>query len=321
MATKIKFSISVVLILITILVSCDQKKQQFKNQSVDFFSIDSVSISQINSFLDTNNVVLIDSSIFLNFKIGQTRSNVLRKLNKHITEGEISVGYENYDTLTHYYYKIPTRITNKSGNVSFKVDVKFQFNDNVLSQISLSLFAPYNWVPKNLKRINTSRSLAELETQLKSIDNSDQFNKEYNQQIESIEIIGLNYVSRLYNDVTQTYVAKYGNPIIENTNFQLQPATRISKESDLLWISKGRWISFKYSGTKIISEAYYFSNNSSKKSTEGQNIYFGTIYYTSVEEMSKRHKKIEVKTSKEFKDSITLIEQKKEKSRSEKLGI
>ena len=322
---RLKLFASILILVFFIIAGCTNRNNDVVSISTNYsiLDYDSLSDKDIKTFLDTSKKnILIDSAIFLNFKLGQSKAEITKHLNDYIKNGIIMTGHERNDTSLHYYFKIPTRKYDLKNRDILKilVDARFYYEKDSLSAINLFLFAPWGWIPNELCKEKVHMSLDQLNELIKSKALQDD-----KKQNDAIYFIGFAYLSDIYDDLKGTYIGKYGVPKIIKPE---KPFKDDLNQTNLLWVNKGRWIHFDYIGTETISKNIYFNNNSQHYSFMCDQIYLGHIRYSSLQKEVESYKNTlkqiqfnEGSSRLDYYDSINRVREIEERDRSNKIGI
>jgi hypothetical protein len=316
---------SILIFVLFNIAGCKNKTNDVVSISTNSSILDNKSLSDkdIKAFLDTSKKNdLIDSAVFLNFKLGQPRAEITKRLNDYIKKGIILTGHGRLDTTLRYYFKIPTRIYDEKNRNLLKilVDSRFYYEKDSLSTINLILCAPWDCIPNDICQEKVDMTLDKLNELAKGNGRTD-----YKKQNDAIDYIGFRYVREIYDDLKDTYIGKYGEPKIIKLGESFSDNLTQTK---LLWVNKGRWIYFDYLGTESISKKIYFNKNFQNSSFMNDQIYLGNIRYSSLQKEVQNKKDLLIinQSNREsnifdYYDSIQRAHETDERDRSNKIGI
>lgn len=281
-----------------------------------FSKKDTINSNEIEMYLDTiKKTNLTDKKIFLDFYFGEPLNSVILKRKRYINEKRIIKKNVGFDNLPHFFYFITLdkfNITTKE-KTQIKIDIRFNFEKDKLSSILLSMYAPSNFVPNELKKTLKISNLKELEDNLTGKSNSINFEEEMKNEEKNIKIISSLYTSDIYNEINELYSSKYGNPIYIRDELKLKnPFNNNDNEpTDLLWLVNGKYIKFRYVGNYNISSNYYNFNE--------EDVLIGSIFYNTIKAEIKNIKmpmnlNSEQKTNQQRSESNSILRKKSEET-------
>ncbi len=190
-----------------------------------------------------------------------------------------------WEKTPHFFSNIPLEIYNETTRKEsiLKTDIRFNIQNGKLVSITLALFSERNFVPTVLKKIQKKSGLKELEENLLGKSNSLDLGSEMEKQKSTIQNISYLYVNKIYEDIKQLYMSKYGSPLYIKNELRMKNPyndTIFDKNEplNLLWLIDGKYIKFDFSGSYSISLNYYnsdtFNNN--------DDVLIGTVYYSTI---------------------------------------
>lgn len=234
---------------------------------------DTIKSNQINGRLNASKFQeIIDNKLIWDFYIGQSLDDVNTILSRYIQSGKIVKENVSFERNPHYFYYSPTNRTNPLTQKPYrlKTDMRFIYDNNKkLSTICLVIFSPNEWVPNDLKEYHSiedynkkPHGLKELEDELLN-SSKESSNLKWQKRIDGIKNISFIYTQMLFEDLKQTYITLYGDPVYISKDNYPTISNNYFKDVDLLWLKDGKYIKMEFPGIYQFAEKYYLLNSSS----------------------------------------------------------